>query len=115
MQMKLPFTARRRAFHVKLSPPGLPVPRLSVTLQDGNWVMEETMSASLRDTNEPNAWFGFLFSLGVLPSPCPQGRLLWVRAATKDGRCISCVRVPQQRRSLSAVNLHPPLSCELLG
>ena len=39
--------------------------------------------------------------------PARQGRLLRVHAATKDGRCVSCMRVPQQRRSLSAPNLHP--------
>ena len=38
--------------------------------------------------------------------PVRQGRLLWIRAAT-SGRCLSGMRVPQQRRSLSAVNLHP--------
>ena len=41
-----------------LGPIGLPVPRLSLTLQDGHWVKEETMAASLRhDTNEPSTWF----------------------------------------------------------
>ena len=49
----------------------------------------------------------FLFGSGVLPPPRSQGALLWVRAAT-SGRCLSCARVPQQRWSLSAVNLHPP-------
>ena len=49
----------------------------------------------------------FLFGSGVLPPPRSQGGLLWVRAAT-SGRCLSCARVPQQRWSLSAVNLHPP-------
>ena len=34
-----------------------PVPRLSLTLQDGRWVPEEKMSASLRDTDEPSTWF----------------------------------------------------------
>ena len=33
-----------------------PVPRLSLTLQDG-WVKEETMSASLRSTSEPSTRF----------------------------------------------------------
>ena len=114
MQMKLPFTARRRAFHVKLSPPGLPVPRLSVTLQDRDWVKEDEDNEVNRGTSKPSPWFRCLFSLGVLLLPRSQGRLLRIRAAI-NGRCISCVRVPQQRRSLSAVNLHPPLSCELLG
>ena len=35
------------------------VPRLSLTLQDGRWVPEEKMAASLRDTDEPSAWFRF--------------------------------------------------------
>ena len=51
----------------------------------------------------------FLFGSGVLPPPRSQGGLLWVRAAT-SGRCLSCARVPQQRWSLSAVNLHPCVS-----
>ena len=96
-----------------MSPLALPVPRLSVTSQDKDWVKEDTMSARLRDTTEPSAWFRRLFSLGVLPPPRSQGKLLWVRAAT-SGRRISCARVPQ-RRSLSAANLHPSLLCELLG
>ena len=43
--------------------------------------------------------------------PVRQGRLLWLRGAI-SGRCLSCVRVPQQCRSLSAPNLH---LVELLG
>ena len=34
-----------------------PVPRPSLTLQDGRWVKEETMAASLRSTSEPSTWF----------------------------------------------------------
>ena len=34
------------------------VPCPSLTLQDGGWVKEEKMAASLRhDTNEPSTWF----------------------------------------------------------
>ena len=39
------------------NPLSLPVPRPSLTLQDGRWVKEETMSASLRSTSEPSTWF----------------------------------------------------------
>ena len=39
------------------SPLSHPVPRLSLTLQDGGWVKEAKMSASLRDTDEPSTWF----------------------------------------------------------
>ena len=40
-----------------LSHLALPVPRLSLTWQDGHWVKEEAMSASLRCTTEPSTWF----------------------------------------------------------
>ena len=83
-------------------------------LQDRNWVKEEAMSASLRGTTEPSTWFRCLFSLGVLPLPRSQGRLLRIRAAI-SGRCLSCVRVPQRCWSLSAANLHRSVLCELLG
>ena len=35
----------------------LSVPSLSWTLQDGRWVKEEKMSASLRETDEQSTWF----------------------------------------------------------
>eukprot|EP00439_Symbiodinium_sp_Y106_P012390 s14847_g1.t2 len=54
---------------------GLPVSRLSLTWQDGHWVTEETMSASLRDTTEPSTWFRCFFSLGVSPSPPLAGQI----------------------------------------
>ena len=34
-----------------------PVPRLSLTWQDGHWVKEVAMGASLRGTTEPSTWF----------------------------------------------------------
>ena len=48
-----------------LSHLALPVPCLSLTLQDRAWVKEAKMSASLRDKDEPSAWFRCLFSLGA--------------------------------------------------
>ena len=39
--------------------------------------------------------------------PARQGRCYGFTLPQKDGRCVSCMRVPQQRRSLSAPNLHP--------
>ena len=54
------------------------------------------------------------FQLRVLPSPRSQGRVLRIRAAI-SGPCLSCVRVPQQRWSLSAATLHPSVLCELLS
>ena len=103
------FTASRRAFQVKPAlPPSLPVPRLSLTLQDRGWVKEDEDIEVSRGTSKPSAWLRCLFSLRVLPSPRSEVRLLRVHAATKDGRCVGCMRVPQQHWSLSAVNLHPP-------
>ena len=49
----------------------------------------------------------FQLSLEVLLSPRSQGRLLRVHAATKDGRCVSCMRVPQQRWSLKLALANP--------
>ena len=51
----------------------------------------------------------FQLSLEVLLSPRSQGRLLRVHAATKDGRCVSCMRVPQQRWSLKLALANPML------
>ena len=72
MQMNWTYTAGRRALHVKNTPghPSVPLPTphplrcLSWTLQDGRWVKEGKMSASLRDTDEPRAWFRCLSTLG---------------------------------------------------
>ena len=98
------YTARRRAFQVKLSHLGFPVPCLSLTLQDGEWVKEDEDTEVNRGKSKPSAWSRFLFSLGFLPSPRSQGRLLRIHAATN----VSCMPLPQQCWSLSAVNLHPP-------
>ena len=70
MPIKWTFTAERRALHVEahahlFHPPHLtPLPSLGWTLQDGGWVKEEKMSASLRETDEPSAWFRCLSILG---------------------------------------------------
>ena len=90
-----------------VGPKGLPVPHLSLTLQDGDWVKEAAMSASLRDTTEPSTWFRWL-SLGVFAVAPLAGQIATGSRCQHDGRCVSCTRVPQQRWSLSAVNLHPP-------
>ena len=45
------------------APPLLPC--VSLTLQDGRWVKEEEMSASLRETDEPSTWFRCLSSPGL--------------------------------------------------
>ena len=83
------------------------MPHLSLTLQDGDWVKEAAMSASLRDTTEPSTWFRWL-SLGVFAVAPLAGQIATGLRCQHDGRCVSCTRVPQQRWSLSAVNLHPP-------
>ena len=107
--------SRKESFLRQTLPPGPPCAASQLDgLQDRNWVKEEAMSASLRGTTEPSTWFRCFFSLGVLPLPRSQGRLLRIRAAI-SGRCLSCVRVPQQRWSLSAANLHRSVLCELLG
>ena len=46
-----------------------PVPRLSLTWQDGHWVKEVAMGASLRGTTEPSTWFRCSFSLGFCRRP----------------------------------------------
>ena len=62
---ELDIYSQKESFSGQTLPLGLPVPRLSLTLQDGHWVTEETMSASLRDTTEPSTWFRCLFRLRV--------------------------------------------------
>ena len=58
--INLTFTTKRRALHVTNTPGhpfvpfSHPLPSLSWTLQDGRWVKEAKMSASLRDTDEPS-------------------------------------------------------------
>ena len=73
MQMKSTstVTARRKTLHVKPTLPPSP-PRAASQLdglQDGRWVPEKIMAASLRDTDEPSTWFPGLFSLGVCCHP----------------------------------------------
>ena len=55
----------------------------------------------------PALGFDDFSAQGFCRRPARKGRLLRVHAATKDGRCVGCMPVPQQRWSLSAVNLHP--------
>ena len=117
MQMKSTstVTARRKTLHVKPTLPPSP-PRAASQLdglQDRDWVKEDEDNEVNRGTSKPSPWFRCLFSLGVLPLPRSQGRLLRIRAAIS--RCLSCVRVPQQRWSLSAANFHPSVLCELLS
>ena len=62
---RLTSTARRRAFPVSMT---LTMSQLIVALffcswQDGKWIKEEKMSASLRDTDEPITWCFVLSSL----------------------------------------------------
>ena len=104
---------RRRAFDVKLSPLGLPVPCLSLTLQDGGWVKEDEETEVNRGTSKPRPWFRCLLSLVILPSPCSQSRFAtgsWCHQRTmlKLRACASAV--PEFERSQLA-----SLSCELLG
>ena len=51
-----------------------PVPCLSLMLQDGRWVKEGKMAASLRETDEPSTWFrcARVFCV-ILASPSSQG------------------------------------------
>ena len=41
------------------SPLSLPVPRLSLTLQDGRWVPEDEEAEVNRGTAKPSTWFRF--------------------------------------------------------
>ena len=100
------YTARRRAFHVKraLSPCA------ASQLDFAGWALGAGRKDGSKSPRHRRAQrLVSIFSLGFCRRPARQVRLLWLRGAI-SGRCLSCVRVPQQRRSLSAVNLHPCVS-----
>ena len=98
MPIKLTFTAKRRAlltskhtfthtFAFSFVPHShlAPVPCLSLMLQDGRWVKEGKMAASLRETDEPSTWFRcarvFLRYFGVAQL---SGQLLWLRTTSRS-------------------------------
>ena len=50
------------------------------SLQDGDWELKAVDDEVNRGKSKPSTWFLDFFSLGFLPSPRSQGRLLRIRA-----------------------------------
>ena len=96
-------SSNRALFHY---PHLTPLPSLSWTLQDGRWVKETRMSASLRKTNEPSTWFRCLSTLG-----CAVAQLSGQTAT--DSCCQLELLEPHSLRHLSSAAAF--YTCELVS